>query len=187
MQLSSEILRNRNRWSFYSTTITALQPSNSGGEVQRSFRTFPSRLVQTGLLRATHDGGAIIQTLSQPESSDGAGDGSFIAGAGAGIGGLVRSESSRAMWDEDEVMLFFWGNSQAAKERHRKKFGENTRAYGAVEGRRASNFGLTRNRLTSLASLLLWGKTLVQRFERSICFILFPDFEPWYCLLFPCL
>ena len=28
--------------------------------------------------------------------------------------------------DEDEVMLFFWGNSEAAKQRHLKKVGENT-------------------------------------------------------------
>jgi hypothetical protein len=32
----------------------------------------------------------------------------------------------QVMWDEDDVMLYLWGNSQAAKERHRKKVQENT-------------------------------------------------------------
>jgi hypothetical protein len=39
-----------------------------------------------------------------------------------------------AGWDEDDVMLFFWGNSKAAKERHIKKQEEST-AYGTVEGK----------------------------------------------------
>jgi len=42
------------------------------------------------------------------------------------IQGLVESEG-QAMWDEDDVMLFFWGNSQAAKERNLKKAEEKTR------------------------------------------------------------
>jgi hypothetical protein len=32
---------------------------------------------------------------------------------------------SQAKWDEDDVMLFFWGNSKVATERHLKKVGEN--------------------------------------------------------------
>ena len=35
-------------------------------------------------------------------------------------GGLVESEG-QAVWDEDDVMLFFWGNSQDPKEPHLKK------------------------------------------------------------------
>jgi hypothetical protein len=46
--------------------------------------------------------------------------------AGPGTGGLVESEGQVA-WDEDEVMLFFWGNSNVAKERHLKKVSENTK------------------------------------------------------------
>jgi hypothetical protein len=38
----------------------------------------------------------------------------------------VDSEG-QALWDEDDVMLFFWGNSKAAKERHCKKLEESTR------------------------------------------------------------
>jgi len=30
-------------------------------------------------------------------------------------------ESDKAVWDEDEVMLFLWGNSRAAQERHIKR------------------------------------------------------------------
>jgi len=30
-------------------------------------------------------------------------------------------ESEKAVWDEDEVMLFLWGNSRAAQERHIKR------------------------------------------------------------------
>jgi hypothetical protein len=37
----------------------------------------------------------------------------------------VESEG-QVLWDEDDVMLFFWGNSQAAKQRHLKKVQENT-------------------------------------------------------------
>ena len=44
------------------------------------------------------------------------------AGAGAGAG-LVESEG-QATWDEDDVMLFFWGNTKAALERHLKKANE---------------------------------------------------------------
>jgi hypothetical protein len=46
-------------------------------------------------------------------------------GAGAGTGALVESEG-QATWDEDDVMMFFWENSQAAKERHLKEVSENT-------------------------------------------------------------
>jgi Fe-S cluster biosynthesis and repair protein YggX len=47
-------------------------------------------------------------------------------GNGSGIEEIVDSEG-QAQWDEDDVMLFFWGNSNAAKDRHRKKLEESTR------------------------------------------------------------
>lgn len=34
------------------------------------------------------------------------------------------ADSKEAEWDEDDVMLFMWGNSRAATERHNKKRGE---------------------------------------------------------------
>ena len=70
-----------------------------------------------GPQRTIHDRAAAIRKRFQGRSS---------GGAGAGTGGEVESEG-QAMWDEDEVMLFFWGNSGAAKERHLKKVAENTR------------------------------------------------------------
>lgn len=47
------------------------------------------------------------------------------AGTRAGAG-LVESEGP-ATWDEDDVMLFFWGNTKAAQERHLKKANEDAR------------------------------------------------------------
>ena len=78
----------------------------------------------TGPSRTTHDRETVIRKLDKARDPGGAGAGSSIAGAGTV--GLVESEG-QAIWDEDDVMLFFWGNSQAAKERHLKKVSENTR------------------------------------------------------------
>lgn len=41
--------------------------------------------------------------------------------AGGGPEEMLDLEEDQARWDEDDVMLFFWGNTQAAKERHAKK------------------------------------------------------------------
>ena len=38
-----------------------------------------------------------------------------------------EKSKEQAMWDEDDVILFFWGNSQAAKDRHSKKIQDNAR------------------------------------------------------------
>ena len=32
----------------------------------------------------------------------------------------AKKATGKAGWDEDDVMLFFWGNSKAARERYRK-------------------------------------------------------------------
>jgi hypothetical protein len=45
MLLSRNILRRRNRRTFYYTIIMALQPSNAGGVVRRSSRNSPTLLV----------------------------------------------------------------------------------------------------------------------------------------------
>jgi hypothetical protein len=45
---------------------------------------------------------------------------------GSGSRQPVESEDQEGTWDEDDVMLFFWGNSRAARERHLKKVDENT-------------------------------------------------------------
>jgi len=43
------------------------------------------------------------------------------AETGCGEEGLGK----QTMWDEEDVVLFFWGNSRAAKDRHSKKTQEN--------------------------------------------------------------
>lgn len=48
-------------------------------------------------------------------------DGSGDTPAGDRSLKMVDSEVDKARWDEDDVMLFFWGNSPAAVDRHRKK------------------------------------------------------------------
>ncbi|KAI9458469.1 hypothetical protein HD554DRAFT_2139998 [Boletus coccyginus] len=42
-------------------------------------------------------------------------------GSGGGMGSAAASDSEQPEWDEDDVMLFFWGNSMPAMERHAKK------------------------------------------------------------------
>ena len=39
-------------------------------------------------------------------------------------GEMLDAEEEHAEWDEDDVMLFLWGNTPAAVERHRKKQNE---------------------------------------------------------------
>jgi hypothetical protein len=40
----------------------------------------------------------------------------------ANVGGSAEAiDSEQPAWDEDDVMLFFWGNSKAATQRHAKK------------------------------------------------------------------
>lgn len=46
-------------------------------------------------------------------------------GVGGGTGGLVESEDQE--WDEDDMMLFLWGNTQAAKDRHLEKASKDAR------------------------------------------------------------
>ena len=40
---------------------------------------------------------------------------------GGSAGSAAATDSEKPGWDEDDVMLFFWGNSRAAMERHAKK------------------------------------------------------------------
>jgi hypothetical protein len=111
----------------YNYGAAAIKCWGHGMEVLQNCANPPHPLVPvpapTGPLRTTHDRSAAIHKHNEAWAADGAGAGNSTAGAGTG--GLVGSEG-QAMWDEDEVMLFFWGNSQAAKEHHLKKVNENT-------------------------------------------------------------
>jgi len=42
------------------------------------------------------------------------------ASNGGGKGSAAATESAEPVWDEDDVMLFFWSNSKAARERRAK-------------------------------------------------------------------
>jgi hypothetical protein len=58
---------------------------------------------------------------AQKRDTDGVGN----AVAGPGIEGIIDSEG-QAQWDEDDVMLFLWGNSRASKDQHRKQLEQST-------------------------------------------------------------
>ena len=71
---------------------------------------------QAGPSRPTHDRSIAIQKREAAQAA---------ANLKAENRGSTESEDLE-VWDEDDVMLFFWGNSQAAKERHLKKAREKT-------------------------------------------------------------
>jgi hypothetical protein len=99
----------------YDYGAAAIECWGRGTEVLEN-RANPPRpsVPPTGPSGTTHDSDAAINKLAEARIPD---------GAGAGTRGLVESEGL-AMWDE--VMLFFWGNTQAAKERYLKKVSEDT-------------------------------------------------------------
>lgn len=74
-----------------------------------------------GPSKTKHDRAATIHKLDAARDPGGAGGESPAAGAGRG--GLGESEG-RVEWDEDDVMLFLWGNSPAATKRHLQKVNE---------------------------------------------------------------
>jgi len=67
-----------------------------------------------GPTRVTHDRTATINKRATAAIPQGAGN------AGSTTKGAVESEA-QDQWDEDDVMLFFWGNSRAARERHAQR------------------------------------------------------------------
>jgi len=109
----------------YNYAATAVKCWGRGMDVLRN-RANPPRLpvsvaAPAGPSKTKHDRGAAIRKLAAARA---AGGGKSTAGAGAG--GLVESEG-QAEWDENDAILFFWGNTPAAKERHLKEVDENTR------------------------------------------------------------
>ena len=75
-----------------------------------------------GLQTSIHDRSIAISKCDHAWASDTAG--TEDSAAGDGTGGLVESEG-QAKLDEDDLMLFFWGNMKATKEHHLKKVQEN--------------------------------------------------------------
>ena len=71
-----------------------------------------------GASKIVHDRTAAIGKRVKSPRTRGVRAGKATASAGAGK--MVELEF-QASWDEDDVFLFCWGNTPAAKERHRKK------------------------------------------------------------------
>ena len=77
-----------------------------------------------GASKIVHDRTAAIGKRGKSPRTRGVRAGKATASAGAGkMVELVELEF-QASWDEDDVILFCWGNTPAAKERHRKKVQE---------------------------------------------------------------
>ena len=91
---------------------------------ENSNRRDTARNVKRGGGRNATAGPSRTARSAQKRDTDGVGGGNAVAGPG--IEGIVDSEG-QARWDEDDVMLFLWGNSNASKDRHRKKLEESTR------------------------------------------------------------
>lgn len=61
-----------------------------------------------GRTSSRHDRAITVQDRGETEARDGPGE-------------MLDTEAVQTRWDEDDVMLFFWGNSRGATERYRKK------------------------------------------------------------------
>ena len=75
--------------------------------------------------RKLHDKSAVVAKLGAARDA--------TAGSGTGTGTGPRSSTQTVVvdsdgkdpWDEDDTMLFFWGNSKASLERHHRREVEN--------------------------------------------------------------
>lgn len=72
----------------------------------------------------THDRNATIQKLNAARDTGGAEPSTSRTRAGTSWTRQTANYSEQRQWDEDDVMLFFWGNSKAARDRHEKKLAE---------------------------------------------------------------
>jgi hypothetical protein len=98
----------------------------------------PPEPIEMGPSKTIHDRTPVIQKREAVENVEtgggnaGAGPSGITHGAqkhdtGSGNAMAGARIEGQAQWDEDEVMIFFWGNSKASKDRHRKKLEESTR------------------------------------------------------------
>ncbi|KAF8509116.1 hypothetical protein BU17DRAFT_7722, partial [Hysterangium stoloniferum] len=82
----------------------------------------------SGPSRTTHDRKTAFSKHDAARAADVSGAGNATAGpstTGPATGEGLLDLEGQAMWDEDDVVLFFWGNSQAARECHDRKVQEN--------------------------------------------------------------
>ena len=103
--------------------------------------------------KAWHDRSIVIQEREAAQRADKSGRGS--AAAGGRRGEMLDSREERTEWDEDNVMLFFWGNTPS-----REHSGD-----GAVEARSAVIFSLT----SSLRAVLLSFIGSIPNHSQLVC------------------
>ena len=98
-----------------------------GKEVLHNRLNIPCPIVSApaplGPMKMLHDRTITIKKRDTAQHADEAGTGIVMAGDEAMD--MVESKD-QAQWDEDDVMLFFWGNSQAAVECYHRKQEEMT-------------------------------------------------------------
>jgi hypothetical protein len=86
---------------------------------------------QSGPSKTIHDRKTAIEKRAKAMLGTGTGTGVGAGtGTGAGTGavtGEVAESEVQATWDEDDVMLFFWGNSKAATQRYQEKVSKKQR------------------------------------------------------------
>ena len=74
-----------------------------------------------GPKRTTHKRETAIQKRNSARNAGRDSSSNTMPGTASGSGTRRAANLEQAEWDEDDVMLFFWGNSKAAKDRHEKK------------------------------------------------------------------
>jgi hypothetical protein len=106
----------------YTYGATAIKCWGKETQVLQSRENIPcpgeSKPAEAEPSRTKHDRTIALRKREKYRSQEGGG-----STVGPGTGGVVESDG-QAMWDEDDVMLFLWGNSQAAKERHVEEVAE---------------------------------------------------------------
>lgn len=107
----------------YNYGAAAVKRWGHGAEILQTRPNLPRPIVSTpapmGPTRTLNDRSTAIQKRNTAQRAHEARTGNCTAGDEPQE--PVDSEADQAQWDEDDVMLFFWGNSRAAVERYRKK------------------------------------------------------------------
>jgi len=110
----------------YNYGAAAVKMWGHGYEVLQNRANLPRPAVPvpapTGASKKVHDRQVEIRKRDEARVVPLAGSSTVGAGAAESV-----ESGAQMRWDEDDVMLFFWGNSKAAKERHENKINENVR------------------------------------------------------------
>ena len=79
------------------------------------------RVTETMATSPTKHLGNRTTTIAKLEAAWGSGSQQQPTGNGGGTSSAAATDSEQPAWDADDVMLFFWGNSTAATERHARE------------------------------------------------------------------